>query len=149
MAVPKCCNCSQFPQGKDTQKMVGSVFSSSGNVAMCQGVPLFNFNISSSQQGWSSPCFFSISTDGVSADGGLDFRFKPRMDLALKVMSQFGEHVDAPRVLRMIPDDVNLKSLSAFLEVGRRRPWFRISPRPSCPARSGSVNSTRLSYRAK
>ncbi len=39
------------------------------------------------------------------------------MDLALLVMRQFSELVDAPRVLRMIPDDVNLKGLSKFLEV--------------------------------
>lgn len=47
----------------------------------------------------------------------LDFRFKPRMDLALAAMRQFSELIDVTKVLHIIPDDTNLKMLSSFLEV--------------------------------
>ncbi|VDD76222.1 unnamed protein product [Mesocestoides corti] len=47
---------------------------------------------------------------------GLDFRFKPRTDLALKAMRQFSELIDATTVLSMVPGDTNLKALSQFLE---------------------------------
>nr|CDS31910.1 Vam6:Vps39 protein [Hymenolepis microstoma] len=51
----------------------------------------------------------------------INTRFKPRIDLALEVATQFSEFVDVTKVLQMIPDDVNLKSISPFLKSAFKR----------------------------
>lgn len=48
---------------------------------------------------------------------GIQSRFKPRVDLALEAAAQFSEFVDVTKVLRMIPDNVNLKLIAPFLKV--------------------------------
>ncbi|KAM7541235.1 hypothetical protein Aperf_G00000043389 [Anoplocephala perfoliata] len=50
-----------------------------------------------------------------SSRAEINQQFKPRIDLALIVATQFSEFVDVTSALRMIPDDVNLKSIAPFL----------------------------------
>ncbi|VDM27559.1 unnamed protein product [Hydatigera taeniaeformis] len=70
--------------------------------------------------------------DAESSNSGqseLDLRFQPRMDLALAVMRQFSELIDVTKVLHIIPDETNLKSLSSFLESALRHQaslWTRL-----------------------
>ncbi|VUZ46843.1 unnamed protein product [Hymenolepis diminuta] len=51
-----------------------------------------------------------------SPHNDINTRFKPRVDLALKVTTQFSEFVDVTKVLQMIPNDVNIKAISPFLK---------------------------------
>ncbi|BHF60989.1 Vam6/Vps39-like protein [Sparganum proliferum] len=45
-----------------------------------------------------------------------DLKFEPRLDLALNVLQSFGERVNAPKILRALPESISLHDMANFLE---------------------------------
>ncbi|VDO05129.1 unnamed protein product [Rodentolepis nana] len=80
-----------------------------------------------------------------SPQNEINSRFKPRIDLAIEVATQFSEFVDVTKVLQMIPDDVNLKSISPFLTVGTSYVHHgNLADMPFPSARIGSRNASSI-----
>ncbi len=44
-------------------------------------------------------------------------RFEPKIDRAIEVLRDFGGKINAPKILKLLPDSTDLSALSDFIEV--------------------------------